>query len=105
MWNSLLKIRNLPKKTQIYCGHEYSKSNADFALSVEKNNNKLLKRSDEINKLINENSFTVPTTLENEIECNPFLRADVDNIKKNLEMENASPVEVFGEIRTKKDIF
>ena len=105
MWNSLLKIRNLPKKTQIYCGHEYSKSNADFALSVEKNNNKLLKRSDEINKLINKNSFTVPTTLEKEIECNPFLRADVDNIKKNLEMENASPAEVFGEIRKKKDIF
>ena len=105
MWDSLLKIRNLPKKTQIYCGHEYSKSNADFALSVEKNNNKLLKRSDEINKLINENSFTVPTTLEKEIECNPFLRADVDNIKKNLEMENASPAEVFGEIRKKKDIF
>ena len=105
MWDSLLKIRNLPKKTQIYCGHEYSKNNADFALSVEKNNNKLIKRSDEINKLINENSFTVPTTLEKEIECNPFLRADVDNIKKNLEMENASPVEVFGEIRTKKDIF
>ena len=105
MWDSLLKIRNLPKKTQIYCGHEYSKSNADFALSVEKNNNKLIERSDEINKLINENSFTVPTTLEKEIECNPFLRADVDNIKKNLEMENASPAEVFGEIRTKKDIF
>ena len=105
MWDSLLKIRNLPKKTQIYCGHEYSKSNADFALSVEKNNNKLLKRSDEINKLINKNSFTVPTTLEKEIECNPFLRADVDNIKKNLEMENASPAEVFGEIRKKKDIF
>ena len=38
MWNSLLKIRNLPKETEIYCGHEYSKSNADFALSIEKNN-------------------------------------------------------------------
>ena len=105
MWNSLLKIRNLPKETKIYCGHEYSKSNAEFALSLEKNNNKLMKRFDEINKLINENSFTVPTTVEKEIECNPFLRADVDNIKKNLEMEDASPEEVFGEIRIKKDNF
>ena len=39
MWNSLLKIRNLPKETLIYCGHEYTKSNADFALTIEKNNN------------------------------------------------------------------
>ena len=44
-------------------------------------------------------------TVEKEIECNPFLRADVDNIKKNLKMENSSPEEVFGKIRTKKDIF
>ena len=105
MWNSLLKIRNLPKKTQIYCGHEYSKSNADFALSVEKNNNKLIKRFNEINKLINKNSYTVPTTIEKEIESNPFLRADNDNIKKNLQMEKNSPEEVFGEIRKRKDNF
>ena len=105
MWNSLLKIRNLPNETEIYCGHEYSKNNADFALSIEKNNNKLIKRSHEIKKLINKNNFTVPTILQKEIECNPFLRADNDNIKKNLKMENASPEEVFYEIRKKKDIF
>ena len=105
MWNSLLKIRNLPKETQVYCGHEYSKSNADFAISIEKNNNQLLKRSDEIKKLINKNSYTVPTTIEKEIESNPFLRADNNNIKKNLQMEKNSPEEVFGEIRKRKDIF
>tara|TARA_Y100000590_G_C15382064_1_gene886723 strand:+ start:60 stop:821 length:762 start_codon:yes stop_codon:yes gene_type:complete len=105
MWNSLLKIRNLPKKTKIYCGHEYSKSNADFALSVEKNNKKLIKRSDEINKLINENSFTVPSTVEKEIESNPFLRADLDNIKKSLGMKDAPAEEIFGEIRKRKDNF
>tara|TARA_Y100000590_G_scaffold143445_1_gene164881 strand:+ start:1821 stop:2582 length:762 start_codon:yes stop_codon:yes gene_type:complete len=105
MWNSLLKIRNLPKETEIYCGHEYSKSNADFALSIEKNNNKLMKRSKEINQLVNENSFTVPTTVKKEIESNPFLRVDVQNIKKNIEMESSSPEEVFGEIRRRKDDF
>ena len=105
MWNSLLKIRNLPKETQVYCGHEYSKSNADFAISIEKNNNQLLKRSDEIKKLINKNSYTVPTTVEKEIECNPFLRVDLENVKKNLQMKNASPEEVFGEIRRRKDSF
>ena len=105
MWNSLLKIRNLPNETEIYCGHEYSKNNADFALSIEKNNNKLIKRSEEINKLINKNYFTVPTTVEKEIESNPFLRVDIENIKKDIEMENASPEEVFGEIRKRKDNF
>tara|TARA_B100000029_G_scaffold197568_2_gene195688 strand:- start:6696 stop:7457 length:762 start_codon:yes stop_codon:yes gene_type:complete len=105
MWNSLLKIRNLPKETKIYCGHEYSKSNADFALSIEKNNNKLIKRSEEINKLLNENSFTVPTTIKNEIESNPFLRADIENVKKNIEMQNSSPEEIFYEIRKRKDNF
>ena len=105
MWSSLLKIRSLPKETKIYCGHEYTKNNADFALTVEKNNNKLIKRFDEINKLINKNSFTVPTTVEKEIETNPFLRADNDNIKKNLTMNSASTEEIFAEIRKRKDNF
>ena len=105
MWNSLLKIRNLPKETKIYCGHEYTRNNADFALTIEKNNDKLIKRSDEINKLINGNCFTVPTTLEKEIETNPFLRADNNNIKRNLEMRSASTEEIFGEIRKRKDNF
>ena len=83
MWNSLLKIRNLPKETLIYCGHEYTRSNADFALTIEKNNDKLIKRSDEINKLINENSFTVPTTLEKEIETNNFLKRPKIRFLKN----------------------
>ena len=105
MWNSLLKIRNLPKETKIYCGHEYTRSNADFALTIEKNNNKLIKRSDEINKLIDGNCFTVPTTVKKEIETNPFLRADNNNIKKDLEMDSASIEEIFGEIRKRKDNF
>ena len=105
MWDSLLKIRNLPKETLIYCGHEYTKNNADFALTIEKNNNKLIKRFDEINKLINENSFTVPTTIKKEMETNPFFRADNDNIKKNLSMNSASTEEIFGEIRKRKDNF
>ena len=105
MWDSLLKIRNLPKETLIYCGHEYTKNNLDFALTIEKNNNKLIKRFNEINKLINKNSYTVPTTVEKEIETNPFLRADIGNIKKNLAMNSKSTEEIFGEIRKRKDNF
>ena len=105
MWDSLLKIRNLPKETLIYCGHEYTKNNADFALTIEKNNNKLIKRFGEINKLIKKNSYTVPTTVEKEIETNPFLRADNVNIKRNLAMNSKSTEEIFGEIRKRKDNF
>ena len=43
--------------------------------------------------------------IRDRIESNPFLRADNDNIKKNLQMEKNSPEEVFGEIRKRKDIF
>jgi len=57
------------------------------------------------NKLINKNSYTVPTTVEKEIETNPFLRADIGNIKKNLAMNSKSTEEIFGEIRKRKDNF
>jgi len=103
MLNSLNLLKTFHEHTKIYCGHEYTRSNADFALTIEKNNNKLIKRFDEINNLINENSFTVPTTIEKEIETNPFLRADNNNIKKDLEMNSASTAEIFGEIRKRKD--
>ena len=53
----------------------------------------------------NENSFTVPTSVEKEIETNPFLRADNNNIKKNLGIDIASSEEIFGEIRKRKDNF
>ena len=61
--------------------------------------------SEEDYKLINEGSYTVPTTVEKEIETNPFLRADNDNIKKNLTMNSASTEEIFAEIRKRKDNF
>ena len=47
----------------------------------------------------------MPTTVEKEIETNPFLRADNDNIKKNLTMNSASTEEIFAEIRKRKDNF
>ncbi len=83
MYKSLQKIKTLPNETKIYCGHEYSEKNAQFALSVDGDNTPLKKRYQEVLKLRSENRPTVPTTLALEKEINPFLRASsVDEFKK-----------------------
>jgi len=105
MWRSLQKLMSLPKDTQIYCGHEYTKSNADFALSLEPENQDLQRRTAEIDRLISEGKATLPVSLESELKCNPFLRPDSPEIQKNLNMTGASLEDVFTEIRLRKDNF
>ena len=91
MFNSLQKIKNLPLDTQIYCAHEYTEDNAQFALSVDKNNTKLQKRAQAVKLLRQKNQPTVPSSLKEELETNPFLKA-----KTSLE---------FKILREKKDCF
>lgn len=75
MWQSFQKILTLPDETKIYCGHEYTKSNAEFCLKVEPENIDLKQRYDDILKLREENAPTIPVTLETEKKTNAFLRA------------------------------
>ena len=60
MWQSLLKIRNLPDDTQIYCGHEYTAANVHFALTIEPNNTALRARAEEVVKLIEQKQADDP---------------------------------------------
>ena len=103
MWESLEKLMQLPADTAIYCGHEYTLANGKFALTVDGNNEKLKARVAEVEKLRQAGKPTLPTTLELELETNPFLRARDDGIRANLGMEDASAAEVFAEIRARKD--
>lgn len=103
MWNSLQKLAKLPSETLVYCGHEYTESNAKFSLSVDPDNEKLVKRAAEISELRAKGMPTLPTSIGSELETNPFLRPDDASIRKHLGMENASNSEVFAEIRTRKD--
>jgi len=105
MWQSLEKIIALPKQTEIYCAHEYTQSNGAFALSVDPKNKALQARMARINRLRADGLPTVPSTLEIELETNPFLRPTSSGIQKHLHLEGASPLQVFAETRRLKDSF
>lgn len=105
MWVSLQKLMALPNDTVIYCGHEYTQANADFAMSVDGGNPELQKRVEIVKALRAAGKPTLPTVMQMELDTNPFLRAGDAGIRKNLGMENASDAEVFAEIRGRKDNF
>ncbi|MGF1475863.1 MAG: hydroxyacylglutathione hydrolase [Geminicoccaceae bacterium] len=103
MWRSLSKFAALPDEAKIYCGHEYTQANARFALSIDPDNEALRQRAEEVNRLRADGKPTLPTTLGLERETNPFLRPNDPAIRAKLRMEQASDVEVFAEIRRRKD--
>ena len=105
MWNSLGKLRALPDDTMVYCAHEYTQANANFAVTIETGNQALIERAAEIDALRSDNKRTVPSLLGLEKETNPFLRVDVASVAEAVGLPNGSPVEVFSEIRTRKDNF
>lgn len=105
MFESLRKVAALPPETAIYCGHEYTLSNARFALTVDPDNPKLKARAERVERLRTEGKATLPTTIGEELETNPFLRWGDASIRKHLGMEKATDAEVFAEIRKRKDNF
>lgn len=105
MWTSLSKIMALPPETIICSGHEYSETNARFALTIEPNNPDLQNRCQDITAKRAQGQFTVPTLLALECKTNPFLRAGEPTVKTALGMENESDGDVFAEIRHRKDRF
>ncbi len=106
MWNSLSKFKRLPPATLVYCGHEYTQSNARFALSVDPDNAALKARAAEVDGLRTQGRNTVPSILGDEIAANPFLRADQPALAKAAGLTpGADPVAVFAAIRAAKDNF
>ena len=105
MFNSLNKMKKFQKKTKIYCGHEYTKKNSDFCLSIDTNNSKLRHKIDKIKNDIKLDKPTIPSTLEDELECNIFLRADNLEIQKQLGINSSDPIETFTKLRELKDNF
>ncbi len=105
MWQSLEKLMALPDDTDIYCGHEYTQTNARFALTIEPQNPDLIARARHVTERRNAGQPTLPTTILLEKQTNPFLRVDEPAIRALLGMTKASAAEVFGEIRKRKDAF
>lgn len=103
MLASLQKITALPDDTQIYCGHEYTLSNARFALSVEPENQALAKRFKEIEAMRAAGQPTLPTTIALEKATNPFLRTHSPNIRARLGLAGAPDWQVFARLRELKN--
>ncbi len=105
MWSSLLKLRGLASTARIYCGHEYTVSNARFALSIDPDNVRLQARTREFEETRARGTPTIPAVLADELDTNPFLRADHPGLAAAVGMAGADPVAVFAEIRGRKDRF
>ncbi|HET6197503.1 MAG TPA: hydroxyacylglutathione hydrolase [Acetobacteraceae bacterium] len=91
MFASLRKLAALPAGTKVCCGHEYTESNARFALSVDADNTALQARTEEARRQRAAGQPTVPSTMASELAANPFLRAP--------------DVATFADLRAKKDRF
>ena len=102
---SLNKIKNLPKETKIYCGHEYTYKNAKFCMKYDSKNKDLIRQFEKIKKLRSHNLPTIPVRLEDELKSNIFLRCDQNDLKVKLKMKNQEDSKVFKKVRDLKDSF
>jgi hydroxyacylglutathione hydrolase len=105
MWESLSKLAALPPETTICSGHEYTAANAHFAATVDPDNPSLISRTEQISADRGAGRPTVPSSLQDELDTNPFLRATDPSVQAHLGMSGSPAVEVFAEIRRRKDSF
>ncbi|MGA9382207.1 MAG: hydroxyacylglutathione hydrolase [Phormidium sp.] len=103
MVDSLSKLRNLPDNTRVWCAHEYTLKNLQFALTVDATNSDLKARYDEVKTARDRNLATVPSMLGVEKQTNPFLRWDDPNLQSAVKSQD--PVQTFARLRGMKDQF
>ena len=108
MYESLSILKKLPLDTKIYCGHEYTESNLRFAKSIEPLNQGIISRYNDVVKLNKQGIPTLPSTIEIEIETNPFLRVGLKSIQQEISKKFNTPKndkDIFAAIRQWKDNF
>ena len=105
MWKSVSQFNALPPHTYLYCGHEYTVANCNFALTLDPDNWRLQARLTECERLRAADKMTCPVTMGDEFKTNPYLRLKDPAIRAVLDMPSASDLEVFTEIRTRKNNF
>ncbi len=105
MWQSFLRLASLPPDTCVYCGHDYALEDYEFAVTLEPGNARVKERLDEIRALVESGRLTVPSTVALELATNPFMRASDPELKRVLGMPDAPDVDVFAELRRRKDRF
>ena len=105
MWRSLQKLAALPADTLVYCGHDYTLENYEFAVTIDPDNQRLRERLAEVQKAVEYGRLTVPSTIAREKATNFFLQADHPAVQAALGMAHAAPEDVFAELRRRKDLF
>jgi hydroxyacylglutathione hydrolase len=109
MYSSLMKLAALPDETKIYCGHEYTLSNLQFAEKLEPNNLQIKARLAKVKTLRKNNQPSVPSLLSDEKETNPFLRCHspelIHYIEQYTNRQLIKPIDVFAAIREYKNNF
>lgn len=108
MQMALDKLAALPAGTEVYCAHEYTQSNCAFALAVEPDNPALQRRANEVNRLRSSGEITLPSTLADELACNPFMRTREDSVieaARGLDPHATAGASTMAVIRAWKDRF
>lgn len=107
MFHALQKILTLPEDTLVYCGHEYTESNLEFALLVEPGNKDISSRLDEVRSIRMSGEASIPAPLSLEKKTNPFLRCDMREVVQAAEDYSGKvlkdPIEVLSVIREWKN--
>jgi len=103
MWGGLSALAALPEETLVFFGHEYTATNADFALTIDPTNPALHARVNEVIDTLEAGGRTTPTTIALELASNPFLRATSAEVAQQVGMPGADPAIVFAEVRRRKD--
>ncbi|MCU0913402.1 MAG: hydroxyacylglutathione hydrolase [Planctomycetes bacterium] len=105
LWKSLQRLAGLPPDTSVYCGHDYTLENYEFAVHVDPANRRFRERLAEVQKAVEYRRLTVPSTIAQESATNIFLQSDTPQVQAALSMAGADPLEVFAELRRRKDFF
>jgi hydroxyacylglutathione hydrolase len=109
MMASLARLAALPEDTQVYCGHEYTEKNLQFALTLEPNNSALKAKYEWARKMRAEGKYTIPSTIGDEKRFNPFLRVDSAELRASIKKIDPSvdddAVAIFAKTRELKDRF
>lgn len=103
-WSSLSRLKALPDRTMLYCAHEYTASNARFAVHADPENAELAAYVADITARRAQDLPTVPTRLDRELATNPFLRADEPDLQARWG-EHGDAVATFAALRAAKDSF
>jgi hydroxyacylglutathione hydrolase len=109
LYHSLRRLASLPSETRVYCTHEYTRHNIEFARMLDPDNPKLQQRESEVERLLALHRPTLPTTIGLETATNPFLRCDSVTIQlaaaRHASLAKQDPLSVFCALRQLRNDF